>query len=65
MQYVPDFRFLRDLSGKHRHAAGWRDEQRVSGVGEHSGRQERRERSQRGQCLGSDTVHVFVLMARG
>lgn len=40
-------------------------EQRVSGVGEHSGRQERREHSQRGQCLGSDTVHVFVLMTRG
>lgn len=31
MQNVPDFRFLSDLYGKDRHAAGWRDEQKVSG----------------------------------
>lgn len=61
MQYIPDFRFLRDLYGNHRHAAGWRDEQRVSRVGEHSGRQERREHWQKGQCLGSDTMQCICI----
>lgn len=53
MQNVPDFRFLSDLYGKDRHAAGWRDEQRVSRQSEHPGRQERRERSRKGQYLGT------------
>lgn len=58
---VPDFRFLRDLCRKHRHAAGWRDEQRVFGMGE----QERREHSQKGQCPAVTPCNGFVLMTRG
>lgn len=56
IQYVLDFSFLTELYGKLSHAAGCRDEQRVSRVGEHPLRQGRREDSWKRQCLNSDTV---------
>ena len=61
MQYVLDFRFLTELYGKLSHAAGCRDEQRVSRVGKHPLRQGRREHSWKGQCLGSDTVQCVYI----